>query len=127
MQIFLNLTNNSIRALQQAPMAAKPEEPGRQLSIAARGNGAGVTVEVIDNGGGVAQPENLFRPFQPGAHSIGLGLYLSRAFARSFGGELRYKPLKGCACFIVELPAAEPAGADLPRSIEGETLHAEAS
>jgi len=43
------------------------------------------------------------RPFQDGAHATGLGLYLSRAFVRSFGGELRYKPIFGSACFSVEL------------------------
>jgi hypothetical protein len=30
-------------------------------------------------------------------------LYLARAFARSFGGDLRYMPLPGSACFVVEL------------------------
>jgi len=96
MQVFLNLTTNSIRTL-----AGKAAE--RQLTISARHEGQRVTVEVLDNGGGVAQPSELFHPFQTGAQNTGLGLYLARAFARSFGGDLRYRPLPGSACFVVEL------------------------
>ena len=73
------------------------------MAISAKVEGQRVTVEVLDNGGGVAQPNELFRPFQTGAHNTGLGLYLARAFARSFGGDLRYQPLPGSACFVVEL------------------------
>jgi signal transduction histidine kinase len=51
----------------------------------------------------------LFQPFQKGADSTGLGLYLSRAFVRSFRGDLRYEPTaKGC-CFVIELALAAPA------------------
>jgi two-component system, LuxR family, sensor kinase FixL len=96
MQVFLNLTTNSIRSLSE-----KAGE--RSLTISAKSEGQHVTVEVLDNGGGVAQPAELFHPFQTGARNTGLGLYLARAFARSFGGDLRYKPLPGSACFVVEL------------------------
>lgn len=96
MQVFLNLTTNSIRTL-----AEKVSE--RSLTIWAKNEGKRVTVEILDNGGGVAQPAELFRPFQTGARNTGLGLYLARAFARSFGGDLRYLPLPNSACFVVEL------------------------
>jgi C4-dicarboxylate-specific signal transduction histidine kinase len=72
-----------------------------------------VHVEVSDNGGGVAHPEFLFRPFQAGAEATGLGLYLSRAFMRSFGGELRYVPLVKGASFIVDLNQAMTSGKEL--------------
>jgi PAS domain S-box-containing protein len=98
MQVFLNLTTNSVRSL-----SAKASE--RSLKISAKSEGQRVIVEVLDNGGGVAQPAELFHPFQTGAQNTGLGLYLARAFARSFGGDLRYKPLPGSACFAVELAA----------------------
>ena len=98
MQVFLNLITNSIRAL------AARRDP--LLSIAARAEGDRVVVEFSDNGGGVAHPESLFRPFQDGAMSSGLGLYLSRAFLRSFGGEIRYHSLPDGACFSVTLRAA---------------------
>jgi signal transduction histidine kinase len=96
MQVFLNLTTNSIRSLSE-------KSGERSLTISAKSGGQHVTVEVLDNGGGVAQPAELFHPFQTGARNTGLGLYLARAFARSFGGDLRYKPLLGSACFVVEL------------------------
>lgn len=96
MQVFLNLTTNSIRTL-----SGKASD--RELTISARREGGRVTVEVLDNGGGVAEPSLLFHPFQTGAQNTGLGLYLARAFARSFGGDLRYKQLPGSACFVVEL------------------------
>ncbi len=98
MQVFLNLTTNSIRALSGKAL-------DRQLTISATSESQRVLVEVLDNGGGVAEPAKLFHPFQTGAQSTGLGLYLARAFARSFGGDLRYKSLPGCACFVVELAA----------------------
>lgn len=101
MQVFLNLLTNGIRIL------ASREDP--LLSITASGSGSQVLVRVADNGGGVAQPEQLFHPFQDGAQATGLGLYLSRAFLRSFGGELRYLPVPGGACFVVALNAVTVA------------------
>jgi signal transduction histidine kinase len=99
MQVFLNLIANSTRALAK--------EGRRSLSISARSDGTLVIVEVEDNAGGVTHPEQLFHPFQAGAESTGLGLYLSRSFLRSFNGELRYRPAHHGACFIVELNVAD--------------------
>jgi PAS domain S-box-containing protein len=95
MQVFLNLITNSTRALSK--------KDNRLLSVTAKAEGNQVHLEFVDNGGGVAHPEYLFHPFQAGAEASGLGLYLSRAFMRSFGGELRYQPLPEGACFIVDL------------------------
>ena len=95
MQVFLNLTTNSIRALSQ--------RHDKALLINARTEEDRVVIEFTDNGGGVKNPGQLFHPFQPGAQSNGLGLYVSRAFTRSFGGDLRYKPVPEGACFVVEL------------------------
>lgn len=102
MQVFLNLTSNSIRALAR--------KPDRSLAIHARSDGDVVLVAFTDTGGGVANPECLFRPFQDGADASGLGLYLSRAFLRSFGGEIRYSPSPGGSCFIVSLNASPLPG-----------------
>ncbi len=98
MQVFLNLTTNSMRALSNRQDGV--------LSVSARVSDGQVIVEFADNGSGVAHPENLFRPFQNGAQSTGLGLYLSRAFLHSFGADLRYKALPEGACFIVSLSPA---------------------
>jgi two-component system, LuxR family, sensor kinase FixL len=98
MQVFLNLISNSARALAR--------RSGRTLSISARVEDRQVCVDVSDNGGGVLRPEHLFHPFQAGAEATGLGLYMSRAFLRSFGGELSYVPIADGACFIVKLKQA---------------------
>jgi two-component system, LuxR family, sensor kinase FixL len=103
MQVFLNLISNSVRALDR--------KSRRALAVAARSEGAQVIVEVTDNAGGVVHPEHLFRPFQRGAESTGLGLYLSRAFMRSFGGDLRHVAVADGACFIVELLRAQEGAA----------------
>ncbi len=97
LQIFLNLTTNSIRVLNLS-------DTSRKLNISAQRSVTGVSVQFLDNGGGVAHPEQLFRPFQAGAQATGLGLYLSRAFARSFRGDLSYFPARDGACFRVDLP-----------------------
>jgi len=62
-----------------------------------------VAIHFRDSGPGVAQPDELFRPFQAGAQSIGLGLYISRAILRAHGGGLRYSPEGPGSCFTVEL------------------------
>jgi PAS domain S-box-containing protein len=96
LQVFVNLARNSERALMDCNL--------RQLRISASLENDLVLVRFRDTGPGVAQPEYLFRPFQPGAHAFGLGLYISRAILRSHGGGLRYEPQAGGgACFVVEL------------------------
>jgi two-component system, LuxR family, sensor kinase FixL len=103
MQVFLNLTSNSIRALAD-------RGPG-VLDVAVRVNDRCALVEFIDNAGGVPHPEQLFRPFQQEAQRTGLGLFLSRAIMRACRGELRYRPVPGGASFIVEMPVVEQSKA----------------
>ncbi len=99
LQVFLNLTKNSERAMMAS-------QSPRDLSIEVRCAKQRVTARFRDTGGGVAHPDRLFRPFQQQAQATGLGLYLSRAFMRSFRGDLRYEPEPGGSSFIVELSAA---------------------
>ncbi len=102
LQVFLNLAKNSQRAMQGVA--------NRQLSVCAFHKGATVQVQFEDTGPGVQTPENLFRPFQSGANSTGLGLYVSRAIMRSFGGELLFQPRpQGCgfAVMVPTLPGGE--------------------
>ncbi len=98
MQVFLNLTKNSERAME--------DQERRELTVSARSEGSGVAIRFRDTGGGVAHPDRLFHPFQQDAHSTGLGLYLSRAFMRSFKGDLHYEPETGGSTFVVELSSA---------------------
>ena len=98
MQVFLNLTKNSERALLN--------QPRRELAVTARLEHERVVIRFRDTGCGVAEPDRLFRPFQHGAQATGLGLYLSRAMTRSFRGDLRYEPEPKGSSFIVELSPA---------------------
>jgi two-component system, LuxR family, sensor kinase FixL len=103
-QVFLNLAKNSQRAMLSSET--------KRLSIVAREETGRVVIRFEDTGSGVTSPENLFRPFQRGAKASGLGLYVSRAIMRSFGGELVYEPRREGSCFTVILPlhvAAEEA------------------
>lgn len=95
LQVFVNLARNSQRALQDAPR--------RELRVSAALERDLVVVRFADSGPGVADPEALFKPFHSGAHSTGLGLYISRALLRSHGGGLRYEPAARGCCFTVEL------------------------
>jgi signal transduction histidine kinase len=62
-----------------------------------------VLVRLRDSGPGVANPDNLFMAFQPGASSTGLGLYISRAVVRSYGGHFSYESDPKGSCFVVRL------------------------
>ena len=95
MQVFLNLTRNSERAMR--------DRVRRVLTVRTKVEPKRVFVRFQDTGCGVSNPDRLFRPFQQQAQATGLGLYLSRAFMRSFRGDLRYEPEPDGTSFIVEL------------------------
>lgn len=93
MQVFLNLVKNSNRAMESSSQ--------KRLTITADAENQHVVVRFEDTGHGVADPEELFQPFQRKAHATGLGLYVSRAILRTFGGELHYEPRGVGCCFGV--------------------------
>ncbi|MCU1232086.1 MAG: multi-sensor signal transduction histidine kinase [Candidatus Solibacter sp.] len=102
LQVFVNLSRNSVRALEHCPV--------REVRISAAVERDLVVVSFRDSGPGVERPEELFRPFQAGAHAVGLGLYISRAILRAHGGGLRYDAGDGPgSCFTVELWPVENA------------------
>ena len=103
-QVFLNLVRNSQRAMQSTET--------KRLCVSASMEANSIVIRFEDSGVGLASPENLFRPFQRGADSTGIGLYVSRAIARSFGGEIVYEARKQGCCFAVilrPLPVGEGA------------------
>lgn len=99
LQVFLNLLRNAQFALQSTA--------DRRIEIATHCKPNTVEVHITDNGPGVSDPEHLFKRFQAGSRVHGLGLYLSRAMAMSFRGDLRYEPAHPGARFIVELLIAK--------------------
>jgi len=109
LQVFVNLARNIKEALEHCAT--------RQLRVVAALERDLAVVRFYDTGPGVSHPENLFKPFQPGAHSAGLGLYISQAILRSYGGSLRHEPQPAGSCFIVELwPEEKPVLNDSKRS-----------
>lgn len=95
---FLNLTQNSERALARATV--------RRFEVRARSNASCVEISFTDTAGGVSQPETLFQAFNPSARGTGLGLYVSRAIVRSFDGNLNYEPVPEGSRFSIELRRA---------------------
>ncbi len=108
-QVLLNLTKNSERALEGTDR--------KRIDIAVSVGEGIVSIRVTDSGPGISSPDKLFQPFQKGADSTGLGLYLSRAFMRSFRGDLRHDPaVPGCS-FVIELAIAG-AAAPISRAVK---------
>jgi signal transduction histidine kinase len=99
LQVFLNLLRNAQSAL------ASTESPRIEISTQCKANT--VEVHITDNGPGISDPKHLFSRFQEGSRVRGLGLYLSRAMAMSFRGDLRYEAARPGARFIVELLIAK--------------------
>jgi signal transduction histidine kinase len=98
LQVLLNLSKNSQRALENAAI--------KTIHISASASPAGVAIRFTDTGPGIPPGQRLFQPLQRGADGSGLGLYLSRAFMRSFRGDLRHDPQHPGCSFILDLTAA---------------------
>ena len=96
LQAFLNLAKNSHRAVQHGL--------ARELRIVVSVEERIAQVRFRDTGPGISDPQRLFQPFQAGADGTGLGLYISRAVIRSYGGELSFEPQLGGSCFRVDIP-----------------------
>jgi C4-dicarboxylate-specific signal transduction histidine kinase len=101
-QVLINLVGNAIDA-------ASERSDGRGLVIIRVASHAGaVTMEVEDNGKGVASElvDNVFDALQTTKpRGMGLGLHLSRRIVQRHAGRLRWEPIRtGGARFVVELP-----------------------
>jgi signal transduction histidine kinase len=100
LQIFLNLCQNSLRAVEGRAAPA--------LTVSAAVLTGDVVVTVTDNGPGVTDRDGLFQlhPARSRSEGSGLGLYISRELARSVGGDLQYVPTDRGAQFRVIVPIA---------------------
>jgi signal transduction histidine kinase len=104
-QVMLNLLSN----------AAKFCEPGRgRIEIAVSEDGAGLRIDVRDNGPGIAAEDQqmIFDKFRQVGdsltgkpHGTGLGLHISRQIVEHFGGRMWVESVPGeGACFSFTLP-----------------------
>lgn len=98
MQVFMNLAQNSFRAVQSSTP--------KRLSINVTNMANRIRIRFQDTGCGIANPNNLFQPFQRDADVTGLGLFISRAILRGYGGDLQFEPVTPGCCFVVDIPAA---------------------
>jgi signal transduction histidine kinase len=103
-QVVFNILLNAAQAMDGA---------GR-VTVSGRRRGARAVLAIRDEGPGIA-PEHLgrvFEPFfttKPDGVGTGLGLTISSEIVRELGGDLRAENHpQGGACFVIELPAAEP-------------------
>jgi signal transduction histidine kinase len=98
-QILWNLIRNAVQAMDGVGT----------LTVLAAHTGDELRVEVHDTGKGIpdADVDRVFQPmYTTREHGIGLGLSVSRAFARKNGGNLYVKPVDKGACFVLEVPAS---------------------
>ena len=102
LQVFLNLARNSEQAMRSSQEKVLQVEVSMEEDM--------VRIRFRDSGPGVANPAALFKPFQPGASSTGLGLFISRAVLKSYGGDLYLEPDSPGGCFVVQLWAAQDGG-----------------
>lgn len=97
LQVLLNLSRNSMRAME----GIHP----KRVTLQVETHADHVLLRFTDSGPGVTDPSKLFQPFQPGAESVGLGLFVSRAIVRACGGELYHEPsARGCTICIRLIP-----------------------
>jgi two-component system, LuxR family, sensor kinase FixL len=94
-QVFLNLVKNSRRALESVSE--------KRIKISTVHQERSVIIRLEDTGPGIADPQILFRAFQRDAEASGLGLYVSRALMKSFGGDLSFEPSEHGCIFAVTL------------------------
>lgn len=107
LQIFLNLAQNALRAVGDSEV--------RELTVEVTADADIAVIRFSDSGPGVQSPELLFQPFRSGSESSGLGLYISRALARSFDGDLKFIPQHASCRFDVTLRVRRhPESADIP-------------
>jgi PAS domain S-box-containing protein len=120
-QVFVNLLTNAEQALPEGG------GEGNEIRVTTRRDGELVVIEVADNGPGIPQAlqAHIFEPFfttKAVGGGMGLGLSLSSAIVKGFGGALSVasEPENG-SVFKIELPAAAspaPARSEAPRPFD---------
>jgi signal transduction histidine kinase/ABC-type multidrug transport system ATPase subunit len=114
-QVFVNLLDN----------AFGHNPPGTRVRVSAAADALdGVTVRVLDDGGGMSA-EVALAPFEPTRRrrtptaGAGLGLSIARGIVRAHGGSIKLEQPGQGTCFLIRLPVEIPAPApDGPAAVQ---------
>ena len=102
MQVFFNIVNNAVDAMDSA-------SAGGTLTVKTVRDRASVVILFSDTGPGIKEPHRVFDPFyttKPIGKGTGLGLSICFGIVQEHGGRiLCYNSQDGGAVFRVELPA----------------------
>jgi two-component system NtrC family sensor kinase len=107
-QVFMNVLNNAVDALEDAIYSYGLEQP--KITISTLGDGDNVRIHIADNGIGIPKAirEHLFDPFfttKPVGKGTGLGLSISyQIVVNKHCGDLRCHSGQGGTEFVIELP-----------------------
>jgi two-component system NtrC family sensor kinase len=124
-QIFLNLINNAIDAI---------DKKGGKIKITSRMQEAGpnapaILIDVVDNGAGIpkANMGRIFDPFfttKPVGKGTGLGLSICFGIINKMGGEISVESTVGVGtAFHIRVPApSHSAGEGLPAGVDSQSL-----
>src|SRR5579859_1549624 len=104
-QVFIEITENALDALQEAG--------GGALQISAQRQGNEVVIQFSDTGPGIREPQRVFDPFyttKPVGKGTGLGLSVVYGVIQDHSGQIacQNKP-EGGALFVVRFPVASDA------------------
>jgi two-component system NtrC family sensor kinase len=118
-QVFLNLVNNALDAM---------EKTGGQIEIASKRAGDHIQVTVADNGHGIADAnlQRVFDPFyttKPVGKGTGLGLSICYGIINKIGGDIQVQSQKGQGTtFTIRIPACKEEDSQekdpLPKPVE---------
>lgn len=110
-QVVLALLNNAVDAILESGTSAGT------IWIRTQGGPREATLEVRDNGGGIAEPSRVFEPFyttkEPGK-GTGLGLSIAYGIVQEHGGTIQAANWEDGARLFVALPTTAQPG-DTPR------------
>jgi two-component system, NtrC family, sensor kinase len=115
-QVFLNLINNAVDAM---------EKKGGTLTITTRNIKKRVTVEVADTGPGMpaANIDKIFEPFfttKPVGKGTGLGLSICYGIIKKLGGDIDVESELGKGTtFFIHIPVEDSPQKGIPVSTEG--------
>jgi len=119
-QVLINLVQNAIQALGNAPGTIRVRTRGPERFADLRASGEFVEIDVTDDGPGIPpeQQPNIFVPFfTTKQKGTGLGLAICQRLVKSHGGSISVQSKVGDgSTFVVRLPAHATTGA--PRATE---------